>query len=638
MSTKKKAKPQPVKDTKSRSITTMDVITKIVIPIIVVIMTPLITFVGYVYLNHLVEPKLKCDISSPMQDRYYESMNYRSMKLVARPQIVVRYGDCVVASVYLEEYYQNEHIIFTDGTGTAGKADKGRTDALRLYIREEVLASLVQSHSELSVQEIDANLFVYISILGGVTYTNERGSYDKRFCITEEDGSVLDYGTEEEVIRCRLHEYQIKLPASLSDMKQDDRIKTLIQSSAEYIGMHCLDSVGKHIRISRYAIWAMILFAAYQIYCWHRKIKAWAKKLFQKIYDMDLPQRLAIIIIALVITVPLSLCAASAVTVTRDERLTYAELDIAVQQPTNILFTPEQPKAPETPDVPENQEPTVAERLHITDEFLGAGISDSMMEYYEELFSNTYQNGTKNAPDEPVLPKWFHLEEEPYTSLPQRTHNAIGMEEDKCSYSRRPANLYHLARVLTDTVLTDTELGRPAMDFETLFHIAADGVACGELFLAYADHSIGESEEAVMHAGDIALRNGKVYWALANALETVDGFDAYRRYVPSLWAAGFKCMEQGRKQTTADDPKYAMITYYLGNFSQRMLPYIIPQGGTGGLYNATGKAALEYYEEAKVLLAQDGNIYNPENNMAENIQSGINTLNDLGFYSTPDAP
>lgn len=634
MPKKKKAKPQPVKSTRSRTIM-MDIITKVVIPIIVVIVPSLATFIGSVYRNHLAEPKLKCDISSSAQDRYYESTAYRSIKLVARPQIIVRYGNCVVVSVYLEDYYQNEHIIFTDGTGIAGKTDKDSTDALLLYIRAEVLNSLVQSHSELSIKEIDANLFVYISILGGVTYTNEQGSNDKRFCITEEDGSVLDYGTDEKVIRRRLREYQIKLPASQSDMEQDDRIKTLIQSSAEYIGVYCLDGTRKHIRIPNYFILGIILFAAYQIYCWHRKINAWAKKLFHKICDMDLLQRLAITVIALVITVPLSLYAANAVTATRDQRLTYAELDIAEQQPTDILFTPEQPKATNQPD--HEEEPTVLERLHILEEFLGANISDSMLKYYEDLFSIAYQNGTEEAPTKAILPSWFHLEQEPYTSLAQETYEVIGVEEGKCSYSRRPANLYHLGRVLTEVVLTDTNLGHPTLNFEALLHIAADGVACGELFLTYADHSIGESEGNVRDAEDIALRNGKVYWALANILETEDTFVAYRDYVPCLWAAGFKCIEQGLSQTTEKDPEYAKMIYYLGNFSERMLPYI-PQEGPDSLYNTIGKAALDYYEEAKELLEQNGNTYNSENNMDVNIQSGIDTLNGLGFLSTPDTP
>ena len=613
-------------------------VVKVLVPVIAVLVTTLITFVKVVYRNHMIEPKLKCDISSPTQDRYFESASYRSMKLVARPQILVRYKNCVVISVYLAEYYQNEYIFFTDGIGIACKADKERVDALRAYIKEEILTSLAQSHSKVSTQEIDANLFVYISILGGVTYTNERGSYDKMFCITEEDGSILDYNTKEKVISHRLREYDIKLPANPSDMKQDDKIKTLIQSSAEYIGTHCLDSAVKHIRIPQYTVRCFIvvvmLLIAYEIYSWHRKIKVKAKKLLQKLCSMDWPQQLALTVVALVIMVPSALGTAHAATITRDERLTYAELDITEQKSTGILFAPEQPKATDKADEPGDLEPTVSERLHILNEFLGVGISDYMLEYYGDLFSGIYWDGAEEAPTEAVLPSWFHLKSEPYTDLPQRMQNIIVAEEYKCSYSKRPANLYHLGRVLTDTVLIDTEFGRPTLDFESLLHIAADGVACGESFLTYADHSIGENKENLRNAEDIALRNGKVYWALANALETVDDFEAYRDYAACLWVAGFKCMEQGREQAIVEDPEYAIMTYYLGNFSERMLPYIIHQKEEDCLYSTTGKAALAYYEEARELLEQGRNTYNSENFMSVNIQSGINTLNGLGFYST----
>lgn len=46
----------------------MDVV-KMLIPEIVVIVTSLIAFAGSVYLDRLVEPKLKCDILSLEQDR-----------------------------------------------------------------------------------------------------------------------------------------------------------------------------------------------------------------------------------------------------------------------------------------------------------------------------------------------------------------------------------------------------------------------------------------------------------------------------------------------------------------------------------------------------------------------------------------
>lgn len=626
----KKAKPKPVMD-----------MVKVLVPVIVVVVTSLITFAGFIYWNHVVKPKLKCNITSPEQDRYTESTSYRSMKLVARPQIVVRYGKCVVASVYLEEYYENEHIIFSAGAGIATKTGKDRTDALLLYIKEGVLACLAQSHNELSTREIAANLFVYISILGGVTYTNERGNIDRKFCITQEDGSVLDYGANDEVIRRRLREYQIKLPADPAGMAQDDRIKTLIQSSAEHIGSHCLKNL-KHIQIPLYVAWIIVvggaLYAMYQVYHWHRKIIKRAKALLQKLCGMDWLQRLALTGGALVITVPLAWCTANAVTATRDERLTYAELSIAEQLPTDVLFAPEQPKMPDNPSkLPEEREPAVGERLHLLDEFLGSDISDAMLEYYGNLFSNVYRDGTEGTPVEAVLPTWFHLDREPYTHLAQRTREIIGEEEGKCSYSRRPANLYHLGRVLTDTVLTDTEL-RSILDFEDLLYIAADGVACGESFLTYADHSIGESAGDVRNAEDIALRNGKVYWALANILETEDGFQAYREYAPCLWAAGFKCVEQGWSLTTAEDPDYAMMTYYLGNFGERMLAYIPPQEEPDSLYHITGTAALNYYEEARKLLEQGGNSYNSEANMNANIRSGINTLNGKGFHFSPDTP
>lgn len=596
----------------------------LITPVVAAVLAALITCIGDLYLNHWNTPKLKCDPSSD-RDRFYVEDDYRALKISLRPQIVVRYGGHVVLLSYLKDYYENELVIFSDGSGTAEKTDQDMTDALLFFIRESLLERLEQSCGETVMREIEPNLSVYISVLGGVTYTNERGNYDKLYCIIVEDGSVLDYSAKEEIISNRLFEYKIEIPDDSAGMEQDESIETLIQSVAEHISENYLTEAGKGGRAPSYvtpaAGIAVILLLAYEACHWHRKLLRRARRLPQTLRKLDLVQKLALIAVVMIATGTMTAAAVEAVTTTSDEKLDYENLDIAEQIPIKSLFTPQQPKEPE--EQPQWPAEEVLARLHIPQKFVGLGISQPMLDYYDHEFKEIYLNGTGNPPDNVILPEWFEIESGAYTSLDGEIYETIEAEVNKCSYSKRPTNLYHLGRVLTDTVLTHAEL-----DFETLFDIAADGIACEESFLTYEDRSIGEGDENnIKNAEDIALRNGKVYWALANDLESIETSTEYQGYAGCFLAAGFKCVELGRSRTSVDDPEYLKLTYYLGNFCERMLDYI----SQPELYKSIGAASMAYYREALDLLESDGGMYLKEHNMESNIHSGMSTLSELGF-------
>lgn len=625
---------------------------------LVVLFGSLSAFFGWAYFSFMVTPQIKWLPSTPSEDHFKAQQgDYRSLEAYLRAQIIVCYGDYQVLSTYVDGYYENEHVVFIGEDGVAKLTDPAIAQELLFYIRQGILDRLEEACGEGAVRESD--LDVHISTLGGIKYINELANQENQHCIIKEDGAVLDYDEEAQVIEDRLFEYAIDFPDDADSIPRDKKIETLIQTVSEHIAENLLGKAErKGAGLLWYVLWFMAaaagLVLAYKV-CrrWHREIADALKRLLGRLRGLKPLARATLIVTAACIIIPLGTFVAKAAIRTRDERLNYEKLEIGHQQPKSVLFGPEQPKEPVPSAEPESwPAQAVMNRLHIPKKFVGIKINEVTLGYYDGLFEGIYQNGTNNMPESAILPDWFGLENEPYASLGQAAaglpeeeragtvYGVIETEADKWPISRRPAALYHVSRVLTDTVLN-----HPELDFETLFDIAADGVALGEKFLSYRNRNIEEREKdilngenivpdakSVKNAEDIALKNGKVYWALANDVEVLETLQKYKGYAPCLWAAGYKCMEWGRKQTTQDDPEYAKMTYYLGNLGERMLPYI-PQGE---LHESVGTAALGYYYEAQDLLENGGGIYRVEDNMADNIQSGIDTLEGMGFVYEPE--
>lgn len=650
MSKGKRAKPRPGWE-----------IVKAFIPVIVVVVTSLITLSGYIYQNYIVGPKVSIR-SHEGRDYLSVQEEYRQVKACLRPQVVVNYRGHALASAYLKGFYESEHVTLLGKEGVAIQTDPGMTGELLFYIRQSILDSLVETCGEDAVQESD--LDVHISRLGGVTYSNNRGTGGKEFCFIEVEGSILDYDRGRWVISARLNEYEIELPADVESMEQDKQVEELIQDVSAYIAENLLGKTEKGVGVFRRIVVITVIIAAvaviYELYLWRRRIASELKKRFPRLYRHAPVFRLALIVAVVCITPQLTILAAQAVAPTRDERLAYHDLG-GRQKPESVLFTPEQPKEPE-PSAEPSVEPepwpaqAVMNRLHIPAKFVGLGINQTVLDYYDGLFEEICRNGTNGKPEEVILPGWFDLENEPYASLkkamemlpeekwPDTAYGKIEAEVNKWPISRRPAALYHVGQELAEVVLYHPELG-----FEELFVIAADGVAINEQFLTYwnrnienADKDIQDGEDFdleannIRNAEDIALENGKVYWMLANDVEELETSEEYDQYVPCLWAAGYKCMEKGRERVREDDPEYAKMTYYLGGFGERMLPYI-SQETHGELYDSIGTGALRDYYEAQELLKDKTKSYRVEREMADHIQSGINTLEGMGFVYEPEA-
>lgn len=584
-----------------------------------------------VYQNHFVPPKIQCTPGEE-QDTFKVPDEFRAVKLTLKAQVIIQCGIHVMSIITVENFYENEVVIFEGNSGVAKKRSQKQVDHLRVHIDQEIRRALTETYGEEIFQKIGP-LNVYFSLLGGTEYQNLRGNTRYRQCIISQDGLVQDYSEDEQIIAKRMDTIHLQIKDTSEAIDEDEKIDEIIQDTVNRIDVRLISKTNWKLSdlfekiptffqsgllwavfllclsIAAYVGWIIIVQVVYYLrqQSFQRKQKFPWKKVF-----------VCFVIMAAVDWAGFS--TAKALTRTEDEKLAYEESPLAEQEFTKELFDPPLPKEDE-----EANGKSTLEKLHILKMFVGVKVSSAMLAAYKSELRPVYQNGSGDPPDESVLPWWFDMTGDSYSALSETAFDNIEDQKITCSESVDPPDLYQLEKALTEGVL----LEYPRMDFENVLDIAADGVACGEEFLAYRDRNINTDKDPFfMNAEDVALLNGKLYWILGDCAENGNVPEEYRQYKDSFYAAGFQCMALGIGFINKNDHDYAKMSYYMGNFSQRMLKNLTEEDE---YFQELGKNAMKYYEEALHLLQHGSVRYNVEDNMKRNIEKGITTLEELGF-------
>lgn len=562
-----------------------------------------------IYQEYFASPKIQY---TPEEERdvFEVPDSYRGVSLLLRPQLIVQSKNDIIQIIALHNYYDDENIKFTGTTGIAKKINGEHIEALRFYIYQSILEELKKSYSSDVVEEIRAELKVYISLLGGVEYQNARGDTINQYCVIGKKTFIQDYPKYKRLIRYRLNDVEWDVGDSASIGRNED-LAELIHAIVEKIDARQISRTEKYLSDSLKnvpngvygtALLLCIAISAASILLvkGHYQHRKKAKKMGRS--TKSATKCIAWCIAVLILANSVGFTAASILTQTEDESYFYGTTDFAVQKPTSILFDPPAPLPSETWPLAET-----LDRLHIYKNFITeeSDISQRMMEKYYTEFARLYQNGS--APrNGPVLPSWIDLKRNAYQALKDDAFTAIETEVEKCRSSFRPACLYQLFRALADTVYTEYA----SLPFEYLVDIAADAVACGEQFLTYEDRNIESGDKIlIINAEDVALMNGKIYWDLADCLEhghTSQAPQTYDIYRNCFYVAGYQCMVQGAIQAAAgmdaeQDPEYAKLLYYVGNLGEKMVTQgRIPR--EDALYSQMGQDTLRYYDAVDKLL------------------------------------
>lgn len=582
------------------------------------------------YQSYLESPKIQC-FPEETQDRFKVRDEFRSVLLGMKAQIIVRCGENVISIVELVNYYEENVVKFNETSGVIKKERGTQAEYLLEYVNQAIQGELTKDYGEDILEKIGP-LQVDINLLGEVKYQNLLGNTINRQCIIGQDNLVQDYDVDRPIIKKRLNSIKLELKETLAAIEEDEKVGEIVRDAVERIDARLISKTDRRLtdllaKIPDWMFWCilaacviivllMVWIAAIQAkYNWARQRTRRARKSLKKI--------LSVCVAIAIAAENIGVSAAKALTRTEDEKLIYEDSPLAEQQREESFFDPRRSQI----EIDEEaSQPTTFEKLHILKLYVGVKASQAMLTAYETELEPLYKNGGGEPPEEPVLPEWFDISR--CAALSEATQDKIKVQKENCSNFSNPANLYLLEKELTDGAL----LEYMHLEFENLLNITADAVACGEQFLTYGNRNINGYESPLyINAEDVALLNGKLYWTLGNCLEYGNVPEEYKQYQNSFYAAGFQCMALGREKIDEDDLDYPKLSYYMGNFSERMLAGLTE---TDEFYQQLGENAMGYYEEALRLLERGeelGRKYNEEDDMRRNIQDGITTLEELGF-------
>lgn len=268
------------------------------------------------------------------------------------------------------------------------------------------------------------------------------------------------------------------------------------------------------------------------------------------------------------------------------------------------------------------------EKLHISEENPMAEITEENIEDRRKLFENIYQTGKKESGNDKnynnTVTSWLQEIRDEVTNKKSVTVEEYIEEYEKWDilfdHYGLSSDLYQSSRAAKDALVKwDSSVSE-----EEMLEIAGDAIYKSEHFLEYEDRNIHkEGESIIIGIKDIAFSNGKVYSQLYTKSQDEEEI---KKYDKEFLVNAYVSMVYAEKNISEKDVDYAKINYYIGDICEKMLDEI---SNEDKFYIETAKEALEHYRIASESLKMNPSYYKKESNMQQNIENGINKLEDL---------
>ena len=198
-------------------------------------MGTIVSIILFLYFGFLKQPKMKCIIKDN-EKTFSVKDEFRSISMNLHPQMIIRFDNDNILQIYLEGYYEEENLKFNENKeAKAVQCHVEYVEELQKYMKEKIILEVHSRNSEISKTEINERLHIYVNTLGGVKYESEEGNEEKRYCIEEQDGIVIDYDEHNEEITNRLYEAELLMQDDLASIETDEKINSLIQGITEEI-------------------------------------------------------------------------------------------------------------------------------------------------------------------------------------------------------------------------------------------------------------------------------------------------------------------------------------------------------------------------------------------------------------------
>lgn len=202
-----------------------------------VVLTAVVSISVWFYDNYLVTPKL-IYLSTDDTDTFSVEDKFNGISIRLHPQMLIKYKEYIVLCVYLEGYYEYEFLSMTENSVTFTKTRQEYCNSLLFWVRQHIIDELRAQLGDEASKEIEGDLEVFPSIVGGVSYKNRRGKELVKYCIVEQNEIFLEYGEESQEISNRLHEYKFTLGDDPELIKTNPYAQNIVQAVVETIGQN----------------------------------------------------------------------------------------------------------------------------------------------------------------------------------------------------------------------------------------------------------------------------------------------------------------------------------------------------------------------------------------------------------------
>lgn len=191
--------------------------------------------IGTAFYNGWVrQPNIKSAVIDNNTIHFSIKREFRGVTIKLHPQMVIQYDNCVVLSIYLDGYYEEEFLYFNDDNECqAVRQHVNYVEKLQEYLEEEIAKQLCAKKKDLSKEEVRKHLKLHVINLGGVRYESAQGNDEKRYCIIEWDGIVRDLDKDSEEIQNRLYEARLQVKDDLISMENDEEIARIVDGITE---------------------------------------------------------------------------------------------------------------------------------------------------------------------------------------------------------------------------------------------------------------------------------------------------------------------------------------------------------------------------------------------------------------------
>lgn len=293
----------------------------------------------------------------------------------------------------------------------------------------------------------------------------------------------------------------------------------------------------------------------------------------------------------------------------------YIKNELETQHDIGELFSEESPTGPE--EGQENEEQI--DSLCIPKRFINAPINEEMVDYFTEVLSAIYVNGSLESND---LPPEIAQRGAKYESSKSGSVQEAIKYRDQYNKNPNQALLYQYGRSLSEYQPSGAD------SFEIMYEVMAESFNSLKFFLMYSNRNVNCAEKPVIiDASWIAFLEGKLFLRIGKvSVGDKNGVG----YSNCFLVEAFVSFNIALNSIDPSNKDYAKIAYYVGNSGETLLGRI-DKADEKVLYYKIGNMALQGYNTALECYQSNPDFFKTERGILDHIDAGIKTLRGLGI-------